>query len=346
MTRIGRVRLLVIAGIVAALAIGALVVWAPWKAEPLTLTARFDNTVGIYRGSDVRVLGVKVGRVTQVAPRGTYVEVALSVDPDVAVARDTRVVVVAPTMVADRYVQLSTVDGGPRLADGAMIPVERTDTPVEIDRLYQSLDEVAKVLGPEGANKDGALSELIGVAADNLEGNGDRTRDLITDLGAAARTFSEADEDAFDAIEHLDQLAKVMQENDGHVRGVADRVARVTHTLAEDRRTIEAALRELSTALSQVETFVHDNRSQIAHSVDELADATQVLAEQRAALGALLGVLPNAVVGMLGAYDASRNVLVGRANPLDVTKGKGPDLGGVTNHEAPKLPLPMPGGQP
>jgi virulence factor Mce-like protein len=249
--------------------------------------------------------------------------------------------------VADRYVQLTTpVESGAHLADGAVIPTERTATPVEIDRLYKSLDEVATVLGPKGANKDGALSDLVGVAANNLKGNGARTRTLLTNLGAAARTLSDSDEDAFAAAESLDKLAKVMQSNDGHVRSVATRVARVTGVLADDRKTIEAALTELASALTLVQDFVHDNRTVIAHSVVKLSDATAVLAEQRAALGQILGALPPAIGGLLGAYDSARNVLVGRADPLDATLGHAPDLGGVQDHAPPKLPYPMPGGTP
>lgn len=344
MSRWRRIRLCALGLVALALVTFGVAQWQ-LQPEPLRLTARFDNTVGVYEGSDVRVLGVKVGSVTSVAPSGEHVEVSLAVDPSVAVAEDTRVVVVAPTMVADRYVQLTVTDNEDgRLADGAVIPSERTATPVEIDRLYESLDQVARMLGPEGANRDGALSELIGVATRNLDGNGARTRKLVTDLGAAARTLAESDDDAFAAIEHLDRLAQVMEANDGHVRGVAERVARVTGVLAQDRRTLQAALQELGTAMGDVQSFVHDNRADITRSLDELAAATKVLADERDALSRLLGVLPRAVAGLLGAYDGDRGVLVGRANPHDATRGPSPDLKGVEKHAPPKLPYPMPGG--
>lgn len=340
--------LLALTALVLALAgAGVAAAVGPWKSEPTHVTAWFDNSVGVYKESDVRVLGVKVGHVTRVKPQGDKVQVDFVFDRDVAVAPDTRAVIVAPTMVADRYVQLTKpVDTGAHLADGAVIPIDRTDTPVEIDRLYKSLDDVATVLGPKGANRDGALSDLVRVAADNMEGNGARTRTLLTNLGAAARTLSESDDDAFAAVESLDKLAAVMQTNDGHVRSVAERVARVTGVLAQDRKTIEAALDELASALTLVQDFVHDNRAAIAHSVDRLSDATVVFVEQRAVIGQILGALPPAVGGLLGAYDAARQVLVGRADPLDATLGHGPDLSGIQDHAPPKLPYPMPGGTP
>ena len=61
---------------------------------------------------------------------------------------------------------------GPAMRDGAVIPQSRTAVPVELDRIFDSLHTTAEALGPAGANKDGSLSRLLGVSADNLDGQG------------------------------------------------------------------------------------------------------------------------------------------------------------------------------
>ena len=53
-----------------------------------------------------------------------------------------------------------------------MIPLSRTSVPLEIDELSESLSRVSEALGPDGANADGALSDLLDTAAENLDGNG------------------------------------------------------------------------------------------------------------------------------------------------------------------------------
>ena len=75
-------------------------------------------------------------------------------------AADTEAVIVAPTLVSDRFVQLTEpyVDG-PELRDGTVI--EETAVPVEIDDLYASLTEAGETLGPDGANQNGALSRFL-----------------------------------------------------------------------------------------------------------------------------------------------------------------------------------------
>ena len=85
-------------------------------------TAMFTGTVGLYEGNDVRVLGVKVGTVDHVEPEGKLVKVDLLVDRSVQVPANADAVIVAPSLVSDRYVQLAPVyTGGPELADGTVL---------------------------------------------------------------------------------------------------------------------------------------------------------------------------------------------------------------------------------
>ena len=64
-----------------------------------TLTAHFPRTVSIYEGSDVRVLGVGVGKVDSVKPSGTDVIVTMHYDGKVKVPADATAVIVAPSIV-------------------------------------------------------------------------------------------------------------------------------------------------------------------------------------------------------------------------------------------------------
>ena len=154
-------------------------------------TVLFSRAVGVYSGSDVRLLGVRIGQVESVTPRGEQVEVTLTYDGSAPVAADTDVVVIAPSVVADRYVQFSKpARGGPRLVDNATIGVDRSATPVELDELYASLDSLTKALGPDGANKNGALSDLLKTGARNLQGNGTAFNDSVKQLSELARTLA------------------------------------------------------------------------------------------------------------------------------------------------------------
>ena len=79
------------------------------------LTASFPRTVSLYEGSDVRVLGVAVGEVESIEPNGTSVKVKMWYDADVEIPEDADAVIVSPSIVGDRFVQLTPVyTEGPR----------------------------------------------------------------------------------------------------------------------------------------------------------------------------------------------------------------------------------------
>ena len=106
--------------------------------------------------------------------------VTFSYDEKYRVPASAKAAIVAPSLVSDRYVQLLPVyEAGPALAAGTRIPLERTAVPVELDRVSQSLDDLMVALGPDGANKNGALNELLRTSAANLDGNGDKLNGTV-----------------------------------------------------------------------------------------------------------------------------------------------------------------------
>ena len=79
----------------------------------------------------------------------------MSIDDDYDIPADADAVVLAPSLVSDRYVQFAPVyDGGPTMEDGAEVPLERTATPVELDQVYGALDELSAALGPDGRQRE------------------------------------------------------------------------------------------------------------------------------------------------------------------------------------------------
>lgn len=339
MSRIGRRARFGAAGLVLVLLLGT-GAWLVLHGQAgKRITAYFTTAVGVYAGSDLRVLGVKVGSVDAVRPEGTQVKVTMTLRDDVAVPASVNAVVVAPSIVSDRYVQLSPAyTGGPRLPAGAVIPAGRTATPVELDQLYDSIRKLTTALGPNGANAHGSLSELLDTGAANLSGNGDKLGDTIERFGKAARTLSGASGDLFATIDNLQKFTTMLRDNDGQVRQAEQQLADVSGFLAADRDDLAAALEQLATALRQVKTFIQSNRARIRSNVDKLASLTQTLVNQRASLAEALDVAPLAAGNLLGAYDPATGTLAGRADLNELSMGQG----GARPAAAAPLPLPLP----
>ncbi len=288
----------------------------------LTVTAYFERATGVYAGSDLRILGVKVGTVQSVEPRGEEVKVVLRLDRDIDVPRDAHAVVVAPSLVADRYVQLAPAyDGGPRLADDAVLPAARNATPVEVDELYASITELSTALGPNGANADGAFARLLDTGAKNLDGNGKAIGDSIEQFGKATKTLDKSSGDLFDTLKYLQGFTTMLKENDGNVRSAEQQLNTVTTFLADDKKNLSAALKELGAALGQVKAFIAKNRGSLKKNVEALVPVTQALADQRASLAEAMDTLPLAAGNVLNAYDPAYRTLNGRTNLNELSMG-------------------------
>jgi phospholipid/cholesterol/gamma-HCH transport system substrate-binding protein len=299
-----------------ALALVAAGIYALWpRSEPVRVTAYFPRTVGIYPGSDVRVLGVRIGEVRKITPEGERVRVELEYDADRKVPADAQAAIINSSVVSDRYVQLLPVyRKGPVLRDGAVIPESRTAVPVELDRIFDSLHTTSEALGPKGANKDGALSRLLGVSADNLEGQGENLNQTVEDLSQAVTTLSDGRGDLFGTVRNLQVFTAALSADDKNVRSFNSSLAKVADQLAGEREDLAAALKYLATALGDVADFVKKNKKSLALDVKGLSKVTKVLVTQRAALEELLEVAPTGLSNLQNAYNPAAGTTDTRNN--------------------------------
>jgi phospholipid/cholesterol/gamma-HCH transport system substrate-binding protein len=300
------------------------------------VTAYFTQAIGVYPGSSVEILGIKVGTIDSVQPEGTHVKVTMTVNGGVQVPASAGAVVVAPSVVSDRYIQLTPAySGGPLLANDAVIPASRTATPLEIDQLYESLNKIEYDLGPNGVNKNGALSDVLNTGAENLAGNGRNFNTLITQLSAAMNTLSGSRGNLFGTVNNLQLFTTTLEQDNSQVQLAEQQLAQVTGFLANDRVNLGGALHELQVALGQVQAFIADNRSLIKSNVSKLASITQVLVNERASLAESLDELPLVVDNAIAAYDPATRTLNGRGDVRELTPGIYPGTPGGSADESP-----------
>lgn len=308
-----------------------------------TLTARLERTVGVYVKSDVRVLGVRIGEVTAIVPEGQNVRVEMSYDAKYKIPADAKAAVVAPSIVSDRYIQLTPVfQGGPVLADRAVLGQDRTAVPVELDQIYSSLDRLNLALGPKGANKNGALSDLLKVSANNLAGNGDQLGATLRDVSQFVSTLSGQRDDLFATVSNLQQFTTTIANNDATVRRFNSDLASVADQLAGERQDLATAIRSLSVALGEVATFVRENKDSLTTNVAELAQVTSVLVKQKTALEEFLDTAPTALSNLQLAGNPASGTLDTRDNGANQGEKQLPLAVLCTVLKSVPLPVPLP----
>lgn len=279
------------------------------------LTAYFERAVGLYPGADVRILGIPVGKVTKVTPKGDAVLVEMTYEARRKVPADAQAVIVSQTLVSDRFIQLTPVyKGGPTLPDGVTLGTDRTAVPVEVDEVGGSLNDLSKALGPEGANSDGSLSRLLQVGADTFEGQGEDLRQTIADTSRMLSTLSEDREDVATTIENLRVITAAMVRSDQQIRQFNQHLAGVSGQLAAEREELSAALNTLGPTLRNVQRFIKDNRGELSTNVRQLAQITGVLVKQRKSLTEFFETAPLAINNLARAYDPISGTINTRAN--------------------------------
>ncbi len=285
------------------------------EEERKTLTASFPRTVSVYEGSDVRVLGVPVGTVDTVTPSGTEVVVTMSYDPEVQIPADAKAVIIAPSIVGDRFIQLTPAyTGGEVLASGEVIGVDRTATPLELDDIYESLDHLNVALGPNRANENGALTDLLEVTADNFGGQGARFNQTISDFGDLSATLDDNKEELFSSLTEVQAFVSTLAENDTTVRQFNTSLSDVSELLAGERQELVASLDNLGTALGQVKDFVETNQDVLGRDITKLNRVAKVLVKQRVNLEEVLAVAPLALNNLALTYNPQAGTLDANTN--------------------------------
>ncbi|MEU7630793.1 MCE family protein [Nocardia sp. NPDC049220] len=296
--------------------VAALVAVGAWKSftriATTRVTAYFPSTSGLYQGDDVRVLGVKVGRIDSIEPGGDRVEVKLTIDRGIDVPADARAVIISPSLVSARFIQLAPAyTGGPKLNDGGEIPIEHTAVPVEWDDIKAELSKLATALGPVGDDKQGSFGRFVNTAADNLDGNGQRFRDTLHELSATLNTLSDGRTDLFGTIRNLQKFVEVLSASNEQIVQFGGRLASVSAVLAGVSSELGAGLDNLDAALVDVRRFLDGSGTELTEGLQRLADATQVLVDKRPALERVLHSGPTALANFYQIYKPAQGTLTG-----------------------------------
>ncbi|MCW2824904.1 MAG: hypothetical protein JWQ91_1821 [Aeromicrobium sp.] len=298
---LGRAIAVSVAVVVAVVAI--VLVATPHAPRGTALTLRFTDTTGLYVGNAVQVIGVPIGEVTGIEPRGTYVDVTVHVDQDVPVAARTGAIVMQSALVTDRFIELTVPwERGPRLRDGAVVGLDRTRSPVDIDDVVTAVDDLLVAL-QEPAPDGTTVGDLVSTAADRLEGQGGRIARAIDAAGDALGTVDGVGDDVRAITGDLEVLMTMLAKRDQQVRELADSVGAASTLLAGQRKdlvvTLEA-LRRLTTTARQV---VKETRTSAVTDVKRAADVVETLSRRTAEIGDTFDTLPLVAENLTRAYD-------------------------------------------
>ncbi|WP_158886729.1 MCE family protein [Amycolatopsis anabasis] len=276
---------------------------AVFSPPTMTVTAQFRDSVGLYVGNDVAMLGIPIGTVKEIKPRGTQVSVKLELKADTKIPANAGAVTVSPSVVTDRHVELTPVyRGGPTLRDGDVIPLERTKTPVEIDRVIKAVDELSAQLSKTDGGT-GVVQDATDVFARNMAGNGDRIRASLDALNGLVDVGTGQRDALLSLVRNVDQLTAAAAENDAKIKTFSSGLTQVTELFAGEAPQLGAALQRLNGLLDEATKLVNENRSSAQESLKKLRVTTDTLARHGRELAESADVLPLLFQNVAAAVD-------------------------------------------
>jgi phospholipid/cholesterol/gamma-HCH transport system substrate-binding protein len=263
-----------------------------------TLSAVFPRTISLYPSSDVRVLGLPAGKVTSVRVEGTQVRVRMRVKASVPVPADVHAAIVPKSLIGERYVQLSPVwtDGVPRAKNGDLIPLERTEIPVEPDEALAALKKFLDTLDPQ------ATGSLITNLAGDLGGNGQALNDALRGTSNLVATLADKDEQLVHLIDHFDKFTQTLRTRESVLGRTMELFATTTDLLAQERRTIESLVANLSSVSTNAFDLVSEHRARLDRDLTILTRLLQSVRTNLDSVEKVLDAGPLLVNGIKGAY--------------------------------------------
>ncbi|GAA4546465.1 MCE family protein [Pseudonocardia xishanensis] len=285
------------------------------QAGTKTVVADFDQTVSLYAGDEVRVLGVQVGTIDDVEALPDKVRVTMSYDSGIDLPDTAQAAVIAPSLVGIRYIQLTPAyTGGPALADGAEIPLSRTVSPVEWDRIKNQLTAVAEALGPQPDGENpltGPVTRALDTTTANLDGQGQAINDTLTSLSGAITTLSDGREDLFGTVRNLGTFVTALRDADEQVGRFNTQLSDVSQVLADNRESLGVTLATIDRTVPIIEGFVSDVRGPLQDNLKTLGVVAKEVSDHRQALADILQVAPGAVSNFANIVDDQSGAVTG-----------------------------------
>ncbi|MEV6656654.1 MlaD family protein [Nocardia fluminea] len=270
------------------------------------ITADFENIAGMYEGNEIMVLGLAVGKVDKIVPKGTYVEVHMTIDAGVKIPKDAIAAIISPSIVTDRHIEVSPpFTGGEALKSGDHLPKARTRTPVELDTMIKTIDQFAAALKPEPGQE--GLGPLSGrVLYPVLNGNGQKIRETLDALSGALKVGVDNKDAIANIIIKLNELTTMLADNDQSVRDFSDRVTAMSGLLADQAPGLQATLDQLNQFLNNTSTTFAGHQDELSASLTGLTTVTNQLRANSGAMVEIVDVVPLLMQNIDGAINKEK----------------------------------------
>ncbi len=250
--------------------------------------AVFADATGVNKGDDIRVAGVKVGTVKDVAITDrTRALITFSVDDATSVTEATHATIKYRNLVGQRYIALTQeVGSADKLSQGETIPIARTAPALDLTVLFNGFKPLFEALSPSDINQ---LSyEIVQV----FQGEGGTLESLLAHTASVTNTLADRDQVISDLVDNLSEVLDHVADRDDQLNQLITTFRQFVGGLNSDREAILGSLDQISQLSVQTASLVKGIRSPLVDDIANLRTLTANIQRNRGELDRALQVLP------------------------------------------------------
>jgi phospholipid/cholesterol/gamma-HCH transport system substrate-binding protein len=217
-----------------------------FEKKGYTLYTYFDTVAGLEKKTVVRMAGVKVGAVKAISLKGGKAEVALEINPEIKIPRDSKATLASLGLLGEKYIEIT-----PGLEDelaeqggtiGSLPPVSFDQLGMILSSVGDDIKNTSKAMrdllgeGEARVNIKEILQNLSLVSAELREFIGVNRPHVTKSLDKADRAIETFDQNVQSISQNLDELVLVLKE-----------------TVEENRQSLKGNLDGIKTLITKIE---------------------------------------------------------------------------------------------
>ena len=245
-------------------------------------SAFFAESGGIKSGSDVRVSGLSVGRVTSIDLDGMKVRVGFTVRDDIELGDRSEAAIKTETVLGNKFLEL-TPRGENSLA--GPIPLERTRSPYD---LTSALSDLATTISGLDTTQ---LSSALTTLADTFANTPPDLRVALDGLARFSDTLNTRDAKLRELLANANTVTGVLAKRSDQIAQLIVNANALLYELLSQRASVDALMNNLTAVAGQISGLVNDNRTQLKPALDKLNGVLGILDNRKGDLQRTLYLL-------------------------------------------------------
>ncbi|WP_116101242.1 MCE family protein [Amycolatopsis thermalba] len=231
--------------------------------------AEFTEAAGLLADDEVRVAGVKVGKVTDVTLDGASVKVTFKVK-DTWLGDKTAAAIKIKTLLGQKYLALDPV-GEKALDPGTPIPTERTLAPYDVLDAFRDLSTTVNDIDTD------QLAQSFDVLSQTLSGTSDNVRGALNGLSQLSDTIAKRDTELAQLLQNTNQISQTLADRDQQLTRLLQDGNLVLQEVAAREQAISTLLTGAQELSRQLQGLVSDNDAQLTPVLTSLDQLTAML---------------------------------------------------------------------